>query len=424
MKVLVISSGAKAHALVWKLVQSERVTQVFCTFNNAIMPKLATIVEIRENNTDELYNFVKENNIDLTVIDSLTTAATGLGNRLRNEGFNVFGPDRDSSKVQLQKGFAKKFFYKHKIPTPAFGVFDKESQAINHARNASYPLLAKFDSRVPGLGTIVCNNFNEAKNVICYCLKNFYKPIVLENFIKGKFISLQVITDGYDAVPLPTTYVYKQAEEGNAGPNTEGMGAYSPVSFVTPELEAVIAQKIFFPLLDALNNDKAGFAGALKADILIDEKNNPQLLGISTGFGEIEAQTVLPLLNEDLFEVLFAASTGALGDTYEVLRTSEYHSVCVNVVAEGYPGEYKKGDVIEGLEQVDDDNTFVFQGNTGKNIYAETVTTGGVVLSVVSTGSTLSRTHELAYEGVELIEFKNKKYRRDIAKPKVLSKEF
>ncbi|OGI00500.1 MAG: phosphoribosylamine--glycine ligase [Candidatus Melainabacteria bacterium GWF2_37_15] len=419
MKVFVISSGGKAHSLVWKLVQSQRVSEVFCTFNNAIMPKLATVVDIRENNSEELYKFIKENKIDLTIIDSTTTGVTGLANKLRQEGINVFGPDKDSCKLQLQKGFTKKFLYKHKIPTPTFAVYDKESQALAYARTAQYPLVVKFDSRVPGLGSIVCESFNEAKNVISFCLKNFYKPVVLENFISGKFISFQVITDGYDAVPLPVSCVCKKAEDGNAGPNTQGMGAYSPVSFVNRELESEMAQKIFFPLIDALNAEKLTFAGALKANIVIDEKNNPYLIGIDVGFADPETQTVLPLIKEDLFEVLMAASIGALGDTYELLNTGDEHSVCVNLVSEGYPGEYKKGFVIEGLEEIDDDNTIIFHAYTGKNVYAETVTSGGVVLSVVSTASTLNRAQELVYESVDLIKFDGMKYRKDIAKLKV-----
>jgi len=421
MKVLLISSGGKAHSLVWKLVQSRRVSEVFCTFNNAVMPKLATVADIRESNADELYNFVKENAIDLTIIDSVTTASTGLAQKLRNEGFNVFGPDKESCKIQLQKGFTKKFMHKYKIPTPVFGVFDKEAQALAYSRNAKYPQVIKFDSRVPGLGTIICQSFNEAKNVITYCLKNLFKPIVIENYVEGKTISFQAITDGYDAVPLPAAYVYKRAEDGNAGPNTQGMGAYSPVSYVNQKLETEIAQKIFFPLIDALNTEKIGFAGVIKANLIIDKNNNPFVTGFDLCFGDPETQTILPQIDEDLFEVLLSASIGALADNYEFLKITDDHSVCVNLVSDGYPGEYKKGFVVEGLEEVEDDSTFVFHAGTGKNEYAETVTTGGIVLNVVSVASTLHRAHELVYEAIEPVNFQGMEYRRDIAKPRVLS---
>ena len=171
--------------------------------------------------------------------------------------------------------------HKHKVPTPQFGVFDKETQALAYARSATYPQVVKFDSRVPGSGYVICNSFNEAKNVISFCLKNLYKPVVMENYVPGRMLSFQVITDGYDAVPMPTTYVYKKAEDGNFGANTDGMGAYSPLSYVDVEMQAKIAEKIFFPIIDGLNAEKMSYAGFLRATIVIDEKNNPQLLGLT-----------------------------------------------------------------------------------------------------------------------------------------------
>jgi len=421
MKVFVIGSGGKTHALVWKLAQSEKVSEIFCTFNNACMNKLAKVVDIRENDVDELYKFVKENSIDLTVIDSTVTAVKGLADKLRKEGLNVFGAGENSCKVEMAKGYTKKFLYKNKIPTPQFGVFDKENQALAYARTAKYPQIVKFDSRIPGTGCIVCNTFNEAKNAISFCLKNLYKPVVLENYISGRHISFQVVTDGYDAVPLPATQVYKKLEDGDFGFYTEGMGGYSPVSYVGAELEAKIGEKIFFPLIDGLNSEKMGFAGLLRANIVIDEKNNPYLLGIGVGFGDPETQTILPILNEDIFEIMMLASIGALADTYEVFNFHDDHSVCVSLISNGHPSDYKKGCVIEGLDEIDDDNTFVFHAGTQKNIYGEVVSSAGKVLDVVSTGSTLNRARDCLYESVDLINFQNMNYRKDIAKQKVFS---
>ena len=419
MNVFVIGSGGKIHALIWKLAQSERVDDIFCTFNNAVIKKLATPVDIRENEIDELYDFIKNNSIDLTVIDSTVTAVRGLADKLREEGLNVFGAGGKSCKIDMAKGFTKKFLSKNKIPTPQFGVFDKENQAIAYARNARYPQVVKFDSRIPGSGYIVCKNFNEAKNAISFCLKNLYKPVVLENYIYGKHVSFQVITDGYDAVPLPASRVYKKADDGESGLNTQGMGAYSPVSYVDAEMEAIIGEKIFFPLIDALNSEKMGFAGVLRANIVIDNNKKPYLLGVNVDFGDPETQTILPLLDEDLFDIMMLSSIGALADTYETFNFLDEHSVCVNIVSEGYPSEYKKGSVVEGLEEIDDDNTFIFHAGTKKNIYAETVSSSGRVLDVVATASTLNRTYELAYETVDLIDFQGMKYRKDIARPKV-----
>lgn len=420
MKVFIIGSGGKAHSLVWKLTLSDKVSKIFSTHNNAGIKNLVEYVDIRENEADKLYDFVKANEIDLTIVESLTTGSTNLADRLRDEGLNVFGPGQNSCKLELARGFAKKFMHKYKIPTPKFGVFDKESMAIAYARTAQYPQVVKFDSRLPGTGTIICESFNEARNAITFCLKNLYKPVVLENYISGKQISFQVMSDGYNAVPLPVSYVYKRSEEGNLGFNTEGMGAYSPVSFVDKEMEAKIAERIFFPMIDGLNAEKMGFAGILRANIIIDEKNNPYLVGINVTFGDPEAQVTLPLVEEDLFEVMTLTSLGALGDTYEFFNFSDEHSVCVSMVSEGYPNEYKKGAVIEGLDEIVDDNTRVFHGCTEKNIYGEVVNNGGKVLDIVSTGSTLSRAQQLVYESVDLIDFPGMKYRRDIAKSVIM----
>ncbi|HSA07723.1 MAG TPA: phosphoribosylamine--glycine ligase [Candidatus Gastranaerophilales bacterium] len=416
MKVFIIGSGAKIHSLIWKLAQSKRVSKIYSSYTNAGISKLAEFVDIRENENNKLYEFVKENNIDLTVLDSLTTGVTGLADKLRAEGFNVFGPGENSCKIAMSCSFLKKFMHKYKIPTPHFGVFDKESMALAYARKAQYPQVVKFDSRIPGTGSIVCESFNEAKNAISFCLKNLYKPVVLEDYIPGKEISFQVIMDGYDAVPLPAAYVYKKSQNGNLGFNTDGMGAYSPVSFVDQDLEGKIAQRIFFPIIDGLNAEKMGFAGLLKATIILDEKNNPNLVKLNVVFGDPETQTVMPILNEDIFDIITLSSVGALADSYESFKIAEEHSVCVSFVSEGYPNEYKKGFVIEGLDEIVDDNTFVFHGGTEKNVYAEVVTKAGRVLDIVSTGSTLNRAQKLVYESVDLIEFQNMKYRKDIAK--------
>ncbi|NLF84023.1 MAG: phosphoribosylamine--glycine ligase, partial [Candidatus Gastranaerophilales bacterium] len=249
-----------------------------------------------------------------------------------------------------------------------------------------------------------------------------YKPVVMENYVPGRMLSFQVITDGYDAVPLPTTYVYKKAEDGNFGANTDGMGAYSPLSYVDVEMQAKIAEKIFFPIIDGLNAEKMSYAGFLRATIVIDEKNNPQLLGINVVSGDCELQTTLPLLADDIFDIMMFTVNGALADSYEMFKIREDYSVCVSFVSDGYPQEYKKGFVIEGLDEIDDENTVIYHACTKKNVYNETLTDGGKVLSVVSTAATLGRARELAYEAVDLISFENMRYRKDIAAEKVACK--
>jgi len=420
MKVLVLGSGGKEHAVIWKLSQSPLIEKIFCTFKNAGIKPIAEFIEIREDDTKNLIDFIKTNEINLTVVESDTAINSGIADLLRAENIPVFGAGIVLSKIEKNISFAKKFFHKYKIPTAHFGTFDKEAQAIDHARKAKYPLVVKFDNRSNGSGTIICESFNEAKNAILFCLNNLYKPIIIEDFIIGRHVTFHVITDGYNALPLSCAYVYKKSEDGNSGYLTEGMGAFAPVSYLDEKLEEKIAHKIFFPLIDGLNSEKMTSAGVLKANIIIDDNDNPYLTGINVSFGDPEAQTILPLLNDDLFAVMYSAAIGALSDDYEFLNLSEEHSVCVNLTSSGYPNKIKKGQIIEGLDEIDDDSSQIFHAGTTKNIYEETLTNGGRVLSVVAKAATLHRAHDLAYETIDLISFDGMKYRKDIAKQRII----
>jgi len=420
MKVLLLSSGGKAHAIIWKLKQSPAVEQVFCNFTNAEIKNIAEFVDIKDDKIEELVDFIKENEINLVIADSDLAINSGVSDRLRAENILVFGASTATAKLENNKSFAKKFFHKYKIPTPRFATFDKETQAIDYARKAEYPLTVKFDSRSKGMGTVVCECFNQAKNAIQFCLNNLYKPVLIEDFVAGKHVTFHVISDGYNALPLSPAYVYKKSEDGNSGVLTEGVGAYAPVSYVDLEMEEKIAHQIFFPLIDAMNSEKMASCGVIKANILVDENQTPLLLGVNVSFGDPETQTILPLLEEDLFAVLYSASIGALGDDFEFFNLSDEHSVCVVTTSTGYPSKIKKGQVIEGLDLIDQDETIVFHSCTTKNLYAETLVDGGKILSVVSKAATLNRASELTYDALETIDYEGKKYRKDIARKKIV----
>ena len=420
MKVLLLAQGGKAHAIIWKLVQSSVVSKIFCTYNNPAIKDIAEFIDIRDNETDKLLEFIKENEINLTIVESDVAIMSGIADILREQDIPVFGSGVNFAKLEKTCNWSKKFFHKFRIPTAHFATFDKEAQALDHARKANYPLVIKFDTRSANCGSIICETFSEAQNAISYCLKNLYKPIVIEDFIIGKHVTYHVITDGYNALPLSNTQVYKKSDDGNAGFMTEGMGAYSPVTFLDQTLEERIAHKIFFPMIDGFNSEKLNFCGVIKANIVVDDRNNPYIVGVNVSFGDPDAQTILPLLEDDLFAVMYSASIGALADDFEFLNISDEHSVCVVLTSQGYPGKIKKGEVIEGLDEIVDDNILVFHSGTEKNLYQETVTTAGRVLSVVATGSTLHKAKEDVYDAVELIEFKAKKYRKDIAKQRII----
>lgn len=423
MKVLVLGTGGKIHAILWKLSQSSAVSRIFCTFNNPAAKSLAEYIEIKETDTSaiiaEIIHFIKENEIALTVVESGFSFSANIADALRDENIPVFGSGESFSKIEKSASSAKKFFHKYKIPTPHFAAFEKEVQALEHARKAHYPLVIKFDKRSSGTDSIICESFSQAKDAIQFCLNNLYKPIVIEDYIIGKQVIYNVITDGYNALPLSNAYIYKKSQDGNGGALTEGMGAYSPVPFLDEKMEEKIAHRIFFPLIDGLNSEQMAFSGVLRANIIVDDRGHSYITSFKSSFGDTDAQTILPLLDEDLFAVMYSSAIGALSDDYEYLNFKDEHSVCVVLTSGGYPAKIRKGDIIEGLDEIDNDSTMVFQSSTSVNIFGETVSEGGRVLSVVSTASTMNTARNLAYEAVDLIRFNGMSYRKDIAKQRV-----
>lgn len=418
MKVLVVGSGGKEHSIVTALAQSERVSQIFCATGNAGIGKIAECVDIKIDDIQGLCNFAKNNNIDLTIVSSKLTLRLGIVDLFKKNNLLIFGPTQAATKIETSKSYAKDLFYNYFIPTAPYSVFDKAVDAVEFVKHAKFPLYVKYDGAYTSQSVFLCENFEQAKNVIENCFTSLYKAVVVEEMIVGKEFSFHIITDGYHAVPLPSCKVYKKAFDGNSGPNTDGMGANAPVNFVDSALEARIAQKIIFPLIDAMANEGIPFVGIMQTTLLIDEKNNPYLVGVNSAIGDPEAQTILPLLEDDLFEIFYSASIGAFSDDYECFNISDSHSVSVVLASVGYPGPCKKGSVIEGLDIVDDDNLFVFHSGTVKNKYAEHLASDGRVLTVTAVASTLSRACDRAYEAVDLIEFKDMRYRKDIADSK------
>jgi len=416
MKVLVVGSGGKDHAIVCALAQSKKVNQIFCAPGNAGIKNLAECIDIKIDNIEGLCSFAKENNIDLTIVGAKLPLSMGIVDLFKKNNLLIFGPTQAATKIETSKSYAKKLFNKFRIPTAPYAIFDKEIQAIEYARKAKYPLVIKYDGHYASQGVFVCETFERAKRIIENCFENLYKAVVVEEFLTGKEISFHVITDGYNAVPLSTAQNYKKAFDGNAGPNTEGMGAYAPVSFVDATLEEKIAQEIIFPLIDAMTNEGISFTGILHANLLIDEKSNPYLLGVNLNIGDPEAQVILPLLEEDLFDIIYSAAIGAFADDYETFNLSDSYAVSVVLTSAGYPGPCKKGNPIEGLELIDDDDIFVFHSGTAKNKYAELITNEGRVFSVTALASTLHRAYDKVYDAIDLIEFKDMRYRKDIAK--------
>ncbi|MDD3013914.1 MAG: phosphoribosylamine--glycine ligase [Candidatus Gastranaerophilales bacterium] len=416
MKVLVVGSGGKDHALVWSLAQSKKVSQIFCAPGNAGIKNLAECIDIRIDNIEDLCRFAKENNIDLTIVGAKLPLSMGIVDLFKKNNLLIFGPTQAATKIETSKSFTKKLLNKYHIPTAPYAIFDKELLAIEYARKAKYPLVIKYDGTFTRQSVFICETFEEAKRIIENCFENLYKAVVIEEFLTGKEVSFHVITDGYNAVPLSTAQNYKKAFDGNAGPNTEGMGSFAPVSFVDTSLEEKIAQNIIFPLIDAMTKEGISFTGILHTNLLIDEKNNPYLLGVNSSIGDPEAQVILPLLEDDLFDIMYSAAIGAFADEYESFNLSDSYAISVVLTSAGYPNPGKKGTPIEGLEFIDDDDVLVFHSGTVKNKYAELITNDGRVLSVTAIASTLHRAYDKVYDVIDVIDFKDMRYRKDIAK--------
>lgn len=420
MKVLVVGSGAREHAICLKLSHSDKVTEIYCVPGNDGISKIAKCANIQVSNIEEICKFAKAYEIDLTVVGPEEPIALGIADLFESENLLIFAPSKKAARIETSKGYAKKFMHKYKIPTAPFKVFDRENQAIDYVKRGQFPVVIKYDGLAHGKGVFVCETFREAKNAITNCFKNQHRHVVIERFITGREISVQVITDGYHCVPLPVARDYKKALDGDGGSNTGGMGAYAPVSFVDEALETKIAQKIIFPAIDGLANDGTPFVGTLYAGIIVDSKNNPWTLEFNARFGDPEAQTVLPLLDEDLFSILYASATGALSDEYDYFKTFQESSVTVVAATTSYPSSSTKGDLIEGLDEFeDDDHIDLYYSGISKDIYGDYVTNGGRILSINSTASTLANAHKYAYDAIQSINYKNKKYRKDIAKDEI-----
>lgn len=284
---------------------------------------------------------------------------------------------------------------------------------------AKFPLVIKYEGMAESRGSFICDTFGDAKSVIQKCFENLYKAVVIEEFITGKEVVFQVITDGYTAIPLSPVQNYQKLYDGNTGPNTDGMGAYAPVTAIDRNIEQKIAEKIIFPLLDGMSNEGCPFTGVLSVGLIIDKHNNPIVIEFDAGFGDTEAQTTIPLIQEDFFELLYSTASGSLSDDYQTVKLSDDSVATVVLTSVGYPKTVKKGNVIEGLENIDDDDILIFHAGTCINQNGELVVNGGRVLSVVAQSSTLRRAYERVYEAVSSISFKDMRYRKDIAKAQV-----
>ncbi len=416
-KILVVGSGGREHALCWKFAQSPRVDKVYCAPGNAGIAKDATCVDISASDLKGLLNFAKENEIDITIVGPEAPLAQGIVDLFESEGLICFGPKKDAAQIEASKVFTKDLLQKYKIPTGKYKVFDDAEKAKEFVRTETgVPVVIKADGLAAGKGVILCFDLEEAYKAIDQVLveKAFGEAgnrLIVEEFLFGEEASFMAITDGKDVLPLATSQDHKAVYDGDKGPNTGGMGAYSPAPVVNPKLFKRVMKEIMIPTVEAMASEGIPYKGVLYGGLII-KGGEAKVLEFNCRFGDPEAQPILMRLKTDLLDVVEAAIEGKLKDLK--LEWDERAAVCVVLASGGYPGKYEKGKVINGLDEVEGmEDVMVFHAGTALED-GKFVTAGGRVLGVTALGDTIKEAIDRAYEAVSKISWEGMHYRKDI----------
>ncbi|QDT98174.1 phosphoribosylamine--glycine ligase [Gimesia aquarii] len=419
MKVLVIGQGGREHALAWKLAQSESVSQVFCAPGNAGTQSEATNVAINVSDIPRMVSFAKEESIRLAVVGPEVPLVEGMADALREAGVAVFGPSKAAAELEGSKSFAKQMMWKANVPTAKSETFFNFEAAEAYLEDREeQPLVIKADGLAAGKGVILCDTKQEALDAIksLMRIKEFGdagNTIIIEEKLIGQEVSILAIVSGSTIIPLETSQDHKAAHDGDKGPNTGGMGAYSPAPLVTESMMDEIIEKILVPMVNVMKIEDRAFNGILYAGLMITNQG-PKVLEFNVRFGDPEAQPVLMRLKTDLGELLLAAAEERL-ESIDPLEWDERPTVCVVMASEGYPGDYEKGKVIRGLDEAAQlSDTKVFHAGTTMQ-EGQVVTDGGRVLGVTAIGETIGEAKLKAYQAVKCIRWDGAWCRKDIS---------
>ncbi|MGB9886184.1 MAG: phosphoribosylamine--glycine ligase [Moorellales bacterium] len=414
MKVLVVGGGGREHALAWKLAQSPEVTRLYCAPGNAGMDELGRCVPIKAEDVDGLVAFVRQEEIDFTVVGPEAPLVAGLADALAAAGKVVFGPTRAAAAIEGSKVWAKRLMAKYGLPTAPFEVFSDLKTARDYLAAGTGPWVIKADGLAAGKGVIVAEGRAEAERaLISFMAERVFgaagERVVIEEKLEGEEVSVLAITDGRELVVLPPAQDHKRAFDGDAGPNTGGMGAYAPCPFLTPEGAREVEEKILRPLLAALEAEGITYRGVIYAGLMLTAQG-PQVLEFNCRFGDPEAQPLLLGLEGDFLGALYGAARGRLERAD--LRWRGGSAACVVLASEGYPGAYRTGEEIELPPELPPD-TVIFHAGTARR-EGKLVTTGGRVMGVTARGQDLPAALEKCYRVAEAVRFAGKFYRRDI----------
>ena len=416
MKVLVIGGGGREHALAWKLAQSPRVAEVFVAPGNAgtALENNVTNIDLSVSDLDGLVRFAESNAIDYTVVGPEAPLVGGLVDRFEAKGLRCFGPNADCARLEGSKAFTKEFLNRHNIPTAAYGTFTDVDQALAYLDDVGAPIVIKADGLAAGKGVILAETLDEAKSAVKDMLQGNQfgdagRRVVIEEFLTGEEASFIVMVDGTDVLPLASSQDHKAAYEGDTGPNTGGMGAYSPAPVVDQNCHNRIISQVIKPTIHGLAADGLKYRGFLYAGIMVTADGTPKVLEYNCRFGDPETQPILFRLKSDLLDLIEAACHGSLEDQIAIWDSRA--ALGVVMAAPGYPGDYPKGATISLGQDIED--TKVFHAGTGMN-RNRPVTSGGRVLCVTALGSGVTEAQTKAYERLKTVQFEGAEYRTDI----------
>ncbi|MFA6130182.1 MAG: phosphoribosylamine--glycine ligase [Candidatus Omnitrophota bacterium] len=417
MRILVVGSGGREHALVWKIAQSKLVDKIFCAPGNGGIAQLAECIDIKADDIFGLLEFARKEKIDLTVVGPEIPLALGIVNEFIKAGLKIFGPNKKAANLEASKVFSKQLMAKYNVPTAAFKVFDNPEEAKKYIEKTGAPCVIKADGLAAGKGVVVAKTIKEANDAVTSMMQDKVfgdagKKIIVEECLTGQEASIMVITDSKQVLALASAQDHKRVFDNDQGANTGGMGAYSPASIVTADILVEVMEKVIYRAIDGLAKEGIGYRGVLYAGIMLT-KEGPKALEFNVRFGDPETEAILPRLKSDLVEVMLAATDGQLIKVKNLFWDNRA-CVCVVCASGGYPGNYAKDKEIKGLKEAETLKDIVVFHSGTKKVGSKILTSGGRVLGVTGLGSTIEDAINKTYKAVNKISFEGMHFRRDI----------
>jgi len=416
MNLFIVGGGAREHTIAWKLAQSPRAGNIFVAPGNAGTGQIAENIPVEASNIEGLMQAIAERDVQLVVVGPEIPLSKGLVDRLMKKGMAVFGPTGSAAQIEASKAFSKDFMSRHRIPSAGSRTFSDYNEAKGYIESSAFPLVIKADGLSQGKGVIIAAKMEEAVSALDSIMlqKKFGdagNSVIIEEFLSGRELSAFTFTDSHFVSPLVTACDYKRIYDGNLGPNTGGMGSYSPPEFYTPVMGNQIYNTIMYPVIQNMRKENRPYKGVLYGGLMLTH-DGPKVLEFNARFGDPETQVILPRLENDLLDVMLAITSDSLKQVH--LEWSNKSCVGVVMASGGYPGKYQTGYPLSGLDDVDHD-IMVFHAGTKLNSQGKVVTDGGRVLTVVATGNSIEEARSRVYDNIGRISFKDCYYRKDIA---------